>query len=101
VIDSERAEILTYWEDTRYRFRETGDQEDETNIFLRYRVQLVPGDKQVTVTAEAQRCVPYRAVITRTEVLSTCVKMDRIFGTQQRTVDQLGQTLAASLGGAG
>ncbi len=100
-IDREKAEILTYWEDTKYRFRETDDLEDETNIFLRYHVQLRQADNQVSVSAEAQRCVPYRAVITRTEVQSTCIKMDRIFGTQQQAVERLGQILAASLGGAG
>jgi hypothetical protein len=99
-VDPDKGEILTYWEDTRYRFRETDDQEDETSVFLRYRVQFRPGDSHVTVSAEAQRCVPYRAVVTRTEVQSTCIKMDRIFGTQQRAVEQLGQSLAASLASA-
>ena len=39
-IDRQKAEIVTYWEDTRYRFRETDDLEDETNVFLRYHVQV-------------------------------------------------------------
>lgn len=100
-IDRQKAEIVTYWEDTRYRFRETDDLEDETNIFLRYHVQVRQGDNQVTVSAEAQRCVPYRAVVTREQVLSTCIKMTKIFGTQQQAVERLGQVLAASLAGAG
>jgi hypothetical protein len=101
-IDRQKAEIVTYWEDTRYRFRETDDLEDETNIFLRYHVQVRQGDNQVTVSAEAQRCVPYRAVVTPAEVLSTtCIKMTKIFGTQQQAVERLGQVLAASLAGAG
>jgi hypothetical protein len=100
-IDRQNAEIVTTWEDTRYRFRETDDLEDETDVFLRYRVQLKAANNQISVTAEAQRCVPSRAVVARTQVLSTCVKMNRIFGTQQQAVDRLGQTLAASIGGSG
>ena len=34
-----------------------------------------------------------------TEVVSTCIKMNGIFGTQQRLVERLGQSLAASLAG--
>ena len=98
-VDRKNTELVTYWEDTKYRFRETDDLEDETNVFLRYHVQFHEHDNQIRVTAEAQRCVPYRAEIKGTEVLSTCIKMDRIFGTQQRAVERLGQSLAASLAG--
>ena len=98
-VDRKNTELVTYWEDTKYRFRETDDLEDETNIFLRYHVQFREHDNQIRVTAEAQRCVPYDAKITETEVVSTCIKMNGILGTQQRLVERLGQSLAASLAG--
>lgn len=102
-VDRHSAEITTYWEDTGYRYRETDDLEDETTIFLRYHVDVRPmnGQQQVSVSAEAQRCVPYRAVITKNEVRSTCIKMDKLLVTHQRTVDELGRRLAASLVGPG
>lgn len=102
-VDRRGAEVTTYWEDTGYRYRETDDLDDQTTIFLRFHVDLRPatGGQEVSVRAEAQRCVPSRAVITRSEVLSTCVKMDRLLVTHQRTVDELGRRLAASLAGPG
>lgn len=100
-VDRGNAEIVTYWEDTGYKFRETDDLEAQTTIFLRYRVQVGQSDNRVSVRAEAQRCVPSDAVITRERVESTCIRMDKIFGTQQQAVDRLGQSLAASLSGAG
>lgn len=98
-VDRQNVELVTYWEDTKYRFRETDDLEDETNVFLRYHVQFRDHDNQIRVTADAQRCVPYRAEIRPTEVISTCIKMNGIFGTQQRAVETLGQNLAAALAG--
>lgn len=98
-MDARHGQLVTLWEDTHYRFRETDDLEDETSVFVRYHVQLDPVDRHVSVVAEAQRCVPYRAIVTPNGMQSTCVKMDRIFTTQQRAVDQLGQALAASLAG--
>ncbi|MEP6652348.1 MAG: hypothetical protein ABJA82_03260 [Myxococcales bacterium] len=102
-VDRRSAQITTYWENTGYRYRETDDLEDETTVFLRYHVDVRPvnGQQQVTVSAEAQRCVPYRAVITKKEVLSTCINMDKLLVTHQRTVDELGRRLAASLVGPG
>ena len=101
-VDRAGAEVVTYWEDTGYHFRETDDLEAETNIFLRYRVRVGGGDNQVTVRAEAQRCVPSGVIITREGVESTCIKMDGIFGTQQQAVDRLGAGLAAAVAaGAG
>jgi hypothetical protein len=99
-IDRDKGEILTYWENTRYRFHDTDDLDDET-IFLRYRVQVRPGDNQVSVTSEAQRCVAFGAVIARMEVRSECSEMRDVFGTQQRATERVGQDLAASLGGPG
>ena len=98
-VDRQNSELVTYWEDTKYRFRETDDYWDGTNIFLRYHVRFSEHENQIQVTAEAQRCVPQQAEITKTDVLSTCIKMNRIFGTQQRAVERLGQSLAASLAG--
>ena len=100
-VDRKNAEVVTYWEDTKYRFRETDDYWDGTNIFLRYHVQFRDQDNQIRVTADAQRCVPTQAEITSTEVISTCYKMDFVFGTQQRKVDQLGKDLAAALAAGG
>lgn len=99
-IDRNKGEVLTYWEDTRYRVRDNDDLDDET-IFLRYRVQVRAGENQVSVTSEAQRCVEFGAVITRTEVRSECSKMSYVFGTQQRATQRFGQGLAASLRGGG
>ena len=98
-VDRQNSELVTYWEDTKYRFRETDDLEEETNIFLRYHVRFSEHPNQISITAEAQRCVPTQVEITKTDVSSTCIKMDRIFGTQQRAVERLGQSLAASLAG--
>jgi hypothetical protein len=100
-VDHKNAEVVTYWEDTKYRFRETDDYWDSTNIFLRYHVRFGEQDKQIRVTAEAQRCVPLPAEITPTAVMSTCYPMDFIFATQQREVEQLGQNLAAALATGG
>jgi hypothetical protein len=102
-VDRRRSELTTYWEDTGYRYRETDDLEAETTIFLRFHVDVRPatGGQEISVRAEAQRCVPSRAVITRSEVLSTCIKMDRLLVTHQRQVDELGRRLAASLTGPG
>jgi len=99
-IDRDKGEILTYWEDTRYRVHDTDDLDDET-IFLRYRVRVRLGGNQVRVTSEAQRCVSFGAVITRAEVRSECSKMSYVFGTQQRATERVGQGVAASLGGTG
>lgn len=100
-VDRKNAEVVTYWEDTKYRFRETDDYWDGTNIFLRYHVQFRGQDNQIRVSADAQRCVPTQVEITPTEVISTCYKMDFVFGTQQRKVDQLGKNLAAALAAGG
>lgn len=101
VIDREKGEILTFWEDTKYRDHEADDFEDESAIYVRYHVQVRPGDARVSVTSEAQRCVPYRAIITRTEVRSECSKMTYVFGPQQPATERLARGLAASLGGSG
>jgi hypothetical protein len=100
-VDRTGATVTTYWEDTGYRYRETPDLEDETNIFLRFHVAVRPAaaGSEVTVSAESQRCVPHRAVVTRDEVRSTCVKMDRLITSHQRKVDELGRTLAAAVAG--
>jgi hypothetical protein len=102
-VDRRGSEVTTYWEDTGYRYRETDDLEDETTVFLRFHVDVRPasGGQEVIVRAEAQRCVPSRAVITRSEVLSTCIKMNRLMATHQREVDELGRRLAASMTGPG
>lgn len=102
-VDRRGSEVTTYWENTGYRYRETNDLEDETTVFLRFHVDVRPatGGQEVSVRAEAQRCVPSRAVITRTEVISTCIKMNRLLVTHQREVDELGRRLAASLAGPG
>jgi hypothetical protein len=100
-VDRQKREIVTYWEDTKYRDHEADDFEDETAVYLRYRIQVRSSDGQVSVTSEAQRCVPYRAVITRTEVRSECEKMTYLFGPQQPATERLGSRLAASLGGTG
>jgi hypothetical protein len=100
-VDRRTATVTTYWQDTGYRYRETDDLEDETNIFLRFHVEVRPAaaGSEVTVSAESQRCVPHRAVVTRTEVQSTCVKMNHLIASHQRTVDDLGRTLAAAVAG--
>ena len=100
-IDREKGEILTYWEDTKYRDHEADDFEEETAIYVRYHIRVRTGDGQVSVTSEAERCVPYRAVITRTEVRSQCDTLTYIFGPQQPATERLGQRLAASLDGTG
>jgi hypothetical protein len=102
-VDRRGSEVTTYWEDTGYRYRETDDLEDETTIFLRFHVDVRPatGGQEISVRAEAQRCVPSRAVVTRSEVLSTCIKMNRLLATHQWEVDELGRRLAASLAGPG
>ena len=99
-IERDEGEILTYWENTRYRLRDTDDLEDET-IFLRYRVQVRPGDSQVSVTSEAQRCVQFGAVITRMEVRSAMLhdEVRRRDATARYRTARTG--LAASLGGTG
>lgn len=101
-VDRRGATVTTYWEDTGYRFRETNDLEDQTNIFLRFHVEVRPSasGSEVTVSAESQRCVPHRAVVTRTDVQqASCVKMDGLISSHQRTVDDLGRTLAAAVAG--
>jgi hypothetical protein len=102
-VDRRGAEVVTYWENTGYRYRETEDLEDETTIFLRFHVDVRPtsGGEEVSVRAEAQRCVADRAVVTRSEVRSTCIRMERLLSTHQRTVDELGRRLAASLASPG
>ena len=52
-VDRKNTELVTYWEDTKYRFRETDDLEDETNIFLRYHVQFRAWSDQPTRAADA------------------------------------------------
>ena len=99
-IDRDKGEILTCWDNPKYLLRDTDDLDDET-LFLRYHVQVRPGDNHVFVTAEAQRCVQFGAVITRMEVRSECSGMRYVSGTQQRAIERLGQGLAASLAGKG
>jgi hypothetical protein len=101
-IDRQSAEIITYWEDTGYRFRETDDLEDETNVFLRFHVTMsdVGAERRVTVRADAERCVPYRAVATSSQVVSTCLDMQGTLPTQQRVLDALGARLSAALSSA-
>lgn len=98
-VDRRTAEITTLWEDTGYRWRETEDLQDETNIFLRFHVEMsnVGIEHQVRVRAEVQRCVPYNAIVTPSEVLSTCLKMKGMLPTHQKVVDDLGQFLSAAL----
>ena len=98
-IDRTQGSIVTYWEDTGYRWRETDDLEEETNVFLRFHVQLSPtaAGQSVAVTAHVQRCVPYQAAITPSEVRSTCLKMDGILPSHQTKVDELGTTLSTAL----
>jgi hypothetical protein len=101
-VDRRGATVTTYWEDTGYRYRETPDLEDQTNIFLRFHVEVRPSTSgsEVVVSAESQRCVPHRAVVTRTEVQqASCVKMDGLITSHQHTIDDLGRTLAAAVAG--
>src|SRR4029079_15767746 len=64
-IDRQRGEIVTYWEDTGYRFRETDDLEHETTIFLRYHVTVgsKDGGGRASLTADVQRCAADSAMI--------------------------------------
>lgn len=98
-IDRSRQEILSGWENTHYRFRETPDMEHETTIFLRYRVRLLAEGQETraSLEAEAQRCAADSAYVTPLGVQGTCVPMKRLFPTQQKAVDQLGEHLAAAV----
>lgn len=98
-VDRKNAEITTYWEDTGYRLRETDDLEDETSIFLRFHVKVadVGAKHEVRVTVESERCVPYRAVVTATEVVSTCLDMPRIIPSHQEVLNDLGRRLSEAL----
>jgi hypothetical protein len=98
-IDRKNAEITTYWEDTGYRYRETDDLEDETSVFLRFHVKLADlgANHEVRVTGESERCVPYRAVVTATEVVSTCLDMPRILPSHQKVLNALGRRLSEAL----
>jgi hypothetical protein len=101
-VDRGGATVTTSWEDTGYRYRETPDMEDETNVFLRFHVEVRPAasGSQVVVSAESQRCVPRRPVVMSTDVQqAACVKMSRLITSHQRTVDDLGRTLAAAVAG--
>jgi hypothetical protein len=98
-VDRQRGEIITYWENTGYRFRETDDLEHETTIFLRYHVSVAPKDNEhrISLTADVQRCAADSAMITPREVIGTCLKMDVILPTHQKVLDKLGQHLSGSL----
>jgi hypothetical protein len=98
-VDRKNAEITTYWEDTGYRLRETDDLEDETSVFLRFHVKVadVGANHEVRVTVESERCVPYRAVVTATEVVSTCLDMPRILPSHQAVLNDLGRRLSEAL----
>jgi hypothetical protein len=98
-VDRKNAEITTYWEDTGYRYRETDDLEDETSIFLRFHVKVADAgaNHEVRVTLESERCVPYRAVVTATEVVSTCLDMPRILPSHQKVLNDLGRRLSEAL----
>jgi hypothetical protein len=99
-IDRNAHQVASQWEDTHYRFRETPDQEHETNIFVRYRVSVAgasPADQVVTLTADVQRCAADSAYVTVLGVSGTCVQMKRMMPTHQRALDELGQRLSAAL----
>jgi hypothetical protein len=100
-VDRRAATVTTYWQDTGYRYRETADLENETNIFLRLHVAVRPtaAGSEVTISAESQRCVSSGAVVTRDAVISTCVKMNRLVTRHQRSLDDLGRKLSASVAG--
>jgi hypothetical protein len=98
-VDQKQGEIVTYWEDTRYRWRETEDLEHDTTIFLRYHVRVSPTDqaRRVSVTADVQRCAEDSAVISPYEVIGTCLKMDVLLPSHQQALDKLGQQLSGAL----
>lgn len=98
-VDRKGAELTTYWEDTGYRYRETEDLEDETNVFVRYHVAIsgVAGEHRVSVRADVQRCVPYRAAITAREVVSSCLGMKGLLPRHQKALDNLGRELSSAL----
>jgi hypothetical protein len=99
-IDRNARQIASLWEDTHYRFRETADQEHETNIFVRYRLSVAgatPADQVVTLTADVQRCAADSAYVTPLGVSGPCVQMKRMTPTHQRALDGLGQRLSAAL----
>jgi hypothetical protein len=98
-VDKQRGEIVTYWENTGYRFRETDDLEHETTIFLRYHVSVAGtgDDRRVSLTADVQRCAADSAMITPREVIGTCLKMDVILPSHQKVLDELGQHLSGTL----
>jgi hypothetical protein len=98
-VDRQRGEIVTYWENTGYRFRETEDLEHETTIFLRYHVSLARqnNEEKISLTADVQRCAADSATITSREVIGTCLKMDVILPSHQKVLDRLGQHLSGTL----
>ena len=71
----------------------------ETMVKQRQAAMTLLGKYWGPMAGMMQGQVPYDAKITETEVVSTCIKMNGIFGTQQRLVERLGQSLAASLAG--
>ncbi|HMC93873.1 MAG TPA: hypothetical protein VKO16_03785 [Polyangia bacterium] len=102
-LDRKSGEITTLWEDTGYRYRETDDLEDETSVFLRFHVRTVEvgAERQVWVSADSERCVPYRAALTSTGVGSTCLHMHGVLPSHQKVVEALGRRLSAVLGPTG
>jgi hypothetical protein len=102
-LDRQSGELTTLWEDTGYRYRETDDLEDETSVFLRFHVRMVEvgAERQLWVSADSERCVPYRAAVTSTGVGSTCLDMHGILPGHQKVVEALGRRLSAALAPGG
>jgi hypothetical protein len=103
-VDAAQGTITTYWFDTGYRFREADDfanqdRDQYTDIFLRYRVSVRRngGQDKVVVATDVQRCSPLDSTVTAAGVSGTCLPLDKVFPTQQRQANALGDKLRQAL----
>lgn len=97
VVDPTTGTVQTRWEDTGLRNGIV--KEKPATILRRYTVTLAhsPGGNDVTVRANAQRCVVGSFTLGEFDVQGTCEPMDRLLQQHMDDLYRLGSRLAQAM----
>jgi hypothetical protein len=92
-VDGQQGIVRGRWDDTGQRAKPIEDR--ETTVIRRYTARLEPSrfGSEVTLSAEAQRCVLNNFTLTDTDVTGTCEPLPRLPPQQEAEVKKLGARL--------
>lgn len=92
-VDGAQGLVQGRWDDTRQRAKPIDDK--ETTIVRRFTARLERGSfgHEVTLSAEAQRCVINAFTLTETDVTGSCEALPRLPARQEEELKKLGGRL--------